>query len=244
MSEQIPAAQVGAHACDMGQLVGLALRQMHTCPIEINLLPPKAEEDKKFKRKQPLFAMAAAAILMALMVWISFYSRMAGVADDIRSRIDARVAELSGVEKNLKQVEASVADVEGKIAELTSLEARRGVWRSLLGSISAPLPDGMWLTRVRPLAARPGGTAPAEGAAPAAAPAVAGANNLVAAIEIEGMGYQDRIKSEAVGKYRDQLRESKWFSEQTEIIWQPPARSDGSPLEFKILVVLKEPQAL
>ena len=244
VSEQIPAEQVGAHACEMGQLVGLALRQMHTCPIEINLLPPKAEEDKKFKRKQPLFAMAAAAILMALMVWISFYSRMAGVADDIRSRIDARVGELSGVEKNLKQVEASVADVEGKIAELTSLEARRGVWRSLLGSISAPLPDGMWLTRVRPLAALPGGTAPAEGAAPAAAPAVAGANNLVAAIEIEGMGYQDRIKSEAVGKYRDQLREAKWFSEQTEIIWQPPARSDASTLEFKILAVLKEPQAL
>ncbi|HRT06357.1 MAG TPA: hypothetical protein P5204_11730, partial [Kiritimatiellia bacterium] len=63
-------------------------------------------------------------------------------------------------------------------------------------------------------------------------------------IEIEGMGYQDRIKSDAVAKYRDQLRESKWFSEQTEIIWQPPARSDASTLEFKILAVLKEPQAL
>ena len=247
VSEQIPAEQVGAHACEMGQLVGLALRQMHTCPIEINLLPPKAEEDKKFKRKQPIFAMAAAAALMALMVWISFYSRMASVADDIRSRIDARVGELSGVEKNLKQVEASVADVEGKIAELTSLESRRGVWRSLLGSISAPLPDGMWLTRVRPLSALPGGTAPAEGAGPSAAPAApaaSGANNLVAGIEIEGMAYQDRIKSEAVGKYRDQLREAKWFSDQTEIIWQPPARSDASTLEFKILAVLKEPQAL
>ena len=247
VSEQIPAEQVGAHACEMGQLVGLALRQMHTCPIEINLLPPKAEEDKKFKRKQPIFAMAAAAALMALMVWISFYSRMAGVADDIRSRIDARVGELSGVEKNLKQVEASVADVEGKISELTSLESRRGIWRSLLGSISAPLPDGMWLTRVRPLSALPGGTAPAEEAGPSAAPAApaaSGADNLVAGIEIEGMAYQDRIKSEAVGKYRDQLREAKWFSDQTEIIWQPPARSDASTLEFKILAVLKEPQAL
>ena len=58
------------------------------------------------------------------------------------------------------------------------------------------------------------------------------------------MAYQDRIKSEAVGKYRDQLREAKWFSDQTEIIWQPPARSDASTLEFKILAVLKEPQAL
>lgn len=244
VSEQIPAEQVGAHACEMGQLAGLALRQMHTCPIEINLLPPKAEEEKKFKRKQPIFALAAAAVLMALLVWISFYTRMTGVSDDLRSRIDARVGELSGVEKTLKEVEASVADVESKIAELTALEGRRGVWRNLLGSISAPLPEGMWLTRVRPLAALPGRAASAESAEPSAVPATGGANVRVAGIEIEGMGYQDRIKSEAVGTYRDQLRESKWFSDQTEIIWQPPARSDASTLEFKILAVLKEPQAL
>ena len=89
------------------------------------------------------------------------------------------------------------------------------------------------------------GAAPAAGSAAAPAqPAATGPLRSVVGIEIEGMGYQDRIKSEAVGKYRDQLRESKWFSEQTEIIWQPPARSDASTLEFKILAVLKEPQAL
>ena len=240
VSEQIPAEQVGAHACEMGQLVGLALRQMHTCPIEINLLPPKAEEDKKFKRKQPVFALAAGAVLITLLVWIAFYTRMASVADDIRARIDGRVGELSGVERQLKDVETSVADVEGKIAELTSLEGRRGVWRSLLGSLSAPLPEGMWLTRVQPLAVLPGAGATETEPDPNAA----AVGNQVVGIEIEGMGYQDRIKSEAVGKYRDQLRESKWFSEQTEIIWQPPARSDASTLEFKILAVLKEPQAL
>ena len=240
VAEQIPADQVGAHACEMGQLVGLALRQLHTCPIEINLLPPKAEEEKKFKRKQPVFAMAAGALLLTLAVWISFYSRMTNVADGIRSRIEARVNELSGIEQQLKVVEDSVTDVEGKIGRLTALEGRRGAWRSLLGSISAPLPDGMWLTRVHPLAVLPGNTP--EGQDPAAAPAVP--NNLVAGVEIEGMAYQDKVKSEAVAKYRDQLREAPWFSEKTEIIWQPPARADSPTLEFKILAVLKEPQEL
>ena len=245
VAEQIPADQVGAHACEMGQLVGLALRQMHTCPIEINLLPPKAEEEKKFKRKLPLFALAGAGVLLTLLVWIAFYSRMAGASENVRGRIDARVGELSGVERQLKDVEASVADVESKIGKLTALEQKRGTWRSLLGALSAPLPPGMWLTRVRPLAVLPGNEAPAaEGADPEAAPAPAGPNNVVAGIEIEGMAYQDRVKSEAVDQYRDQLRGSKWFSEKTEIIWQPPARSDASTLEFKILAVLKEPQEL
>ncbi|HAL91726.1 MAG TPA: hypothetical protein DCM68_01720 [Verrucomicrobia bacterium] len=249
VAEQIPADQVGAHACEMGQLVGLALRQMHTCPIEINLLPPKAEEDKKFKRKQPLFAMAAGAVLLTLIVWISFYGRMTGVADGIRSKIDARVGELSAVENKLAQAEASVTAIEGKISKLTTLERRRGVWRSLLGGISAPLPEGMWLTRVSPLAVLPGEAPAAAADIPpprgAPVPAAAPAPNVVVGLEIEGMGYLDRIKtSDAIGNYRDQLRESKWFSDKTEIVWQPPARPDASTLEFKILAVLEAPQEL
>ena len=217
---------------------------MHTCPIEVNLLPPKAEEEKKFKRKLPLFAFAAAGVLATLLVWVAFYARMAASADGVRGRVEARVGELSGVERQLKDVEAAVAGVESQIAELAALEAHRGTWRSLLGAISAPLPEGMWLTRIRPLAALPGAAPAAGAAADPAQPVATGPLRSVVGIEIEGMGYQDRIKSEAVGKFRDQLRESKWFSEQTEIIWQPPARSDASTLEFKILAVLKEPQAL
>ena len=168
---------------------------------------------------------------------------MAAAADGVRAQVESRVGELSGVERQLKEVEAAVAGVESQIAELAALEAHRGTWRSLLGAISAPVPEGMWLTRIRPLSALPG-AAPAGAAADPAQPVAPGPLRSVVGIEIEGMGYQDRIKSEAVGTYRDQLRGSKWFSEQTEIIWQPPARSDASTLEFKILAVLKEPQAL
>lgn len=235
VSEQIPAEQIGAHACEMGQLVGLALRQMHTCPIEINLLPPKAEEEKKFKRKQPMFAMAAAAVLLCLLAWIAFYARSTGVTARIRQQLDGRVAELSAVETRLTQAEAAVSGVQGKITKLTDLERRRGVWRSLLGEISAAKGNGMWLTRLNPVASLPG----ADPAAPAPPPAT------IAAIEIEGMGYLDRIKSsEAIGAFRDKLRESKMFSDRTEIVWQPPARPDASTLEFKILAVLEAPQEL
>ena len=247
VSEQIPADQVGAHACEMGQLVGLALRQLHTCPIEINLLPPKAEEEKKFKRKQPLFALAAGALLLTLAVWIGFYARMAGVTAGYRARIDARTAELTAVERQLAQAEAEVAAVEGQINKLTSLEAKRGVWRNILGEIAGSLTNGMWLTRIAPVAVLPGGAAPAGAdapAAPAAAAAPAPANRIVG-IEIEGMGYLDRIKSsEAICHFRDKLRESSWFSDQTEVVWQPPARPEASTLEFKILAVLEAPQEL
>ena len=237
VSEQIPAEQVGAHACEMGQLVGLALRQLHTCPIEINLLPSKAEEEKKFKRKQPVFALSAVAALLALITWISFYARMSGVTESVRAQIDSRVGELSAVEQKLVQAEASVAAIEGKINKLTALEAHRGTWRALLADISAALPEGMWVTRISPLAVLPGDPPAAEGAPVA--------NALVAGIEIEGIGYLDKIKSsEAISLFRDKLRESKLFSDKTEITWQPPARPEASTLEFRILARLEAPQEL
>jgi len=256
VAEQIPAEQVGAHACEMGQLVGLALRQLHTCPIEINLLPAKAEEEKKFKRKQPLFAMAAGTILLALVVWISFYARMTGSTGAIRGRIESRVRELTAVEGQLAQSEAAVNAVESQIAKLTALEANRGAWRAVLGEISGALTDGMWLTRISPVSVLPGTAAampdPAADvrgrsrgrAAPAPGPAAPPADRI-AGIEIEGMGYLDKIKSsDVIGQYRDRLRESELFSDQTEIVWQPPARPDASTLEFKILAVLEAPREL
>jgi type IV pilus assembly protein PilM len=245
VSEQIPAEQVGAHACEMGQLVGLALRQLYTCPIELNLLPPKAEEVKKFQRKQPLFALAAGAVLLTLVAWIAFYARMTGATENIRAQIEARVGELSATEQQLVQAETAVAAVENKITKLTALEARRGVWRSLLGEIGAGLTDGMWLTRVSPVSVLPGGAPPSPDGAPAPAAASASAAQTVVGIEIEGMGYLDKIKSsDAIGNFRDQLRQSKWFSDKTEIVWQPPARPEASTLEFKILAVLEAPQEL
>ena len=239
VAEQIPAEQIGAHACEMGPLVGLALRQLHTCPIEVNLLPPQMEEVKKFRRKQPLFALAAVAVLLTLIVWIAFYARMGAVANTYHAQIEQRVRELTQEERRLLAVENEVGQVEGRINKLVQLQTRRGVWRSLLDDISAPLPSGMWLSRIRPLTALPGD---GSGAAERSAGAVG--TNLLKGIEIEGLGYTDEIKSAAVSAYRDQLRASKWFSEKTEIVWQPPVRADASTLEFKILAVLEEPQEL
>jgi len=250
VAEQIPAEQVGAHACEMGQLVGLALRQLHTCPIEINLLPPKAVEEKKFKRKQPVFALAAAVALLTLIVWISFYHRLSATMGGIRTRLDSRVQELSSVERRLVQAETEVADVEKQICKLTALEANRGVWRSMLGEISGALTEGMWLTRVAPVATLPGETAPApepetrrSGRATPVPPARVSAGGI-AGLEIEGMGYLDKIKSDQITEFRNKLRESELFSDQTEIVWQPPARPDAATLEFKILAVLETPKEL
>ena len=249
VAEQIPTDQIGAHACEMGPLVGLALRRLHTCPVEIDLLPSQVEEEKKFARKQPLFAAAVAVALLTLGVWIAFFARMTGAVGDAEDRIQGRVSELSRVEQRVMAKEAEMKDVERKIGKLADLELRRGAWRYLYGELAKPLPPGMWLTKISPVDKLPGETPKEESGrrnakADAAKTEVAAGSQRLVAIDIEGMAYKDEVGTrDAITVYRDKLRETAPFSDKTEITWQP-ARDDAGTLEFRIRAILEEPQEL
>ena len=254
VAESIPTEEIGAHACEMGPLVGLALRRMHTCPVEIDLLPPQVEEEKKFARKQPLFAASVAVALLTLGVWIAFFARMSGAVGGAEERIQSRVNELSRVEKSVIAKEAELGDVERKIGKLAALELRRGAWRRLYGELAKPLPPGMWLTKITPVD-KLSEEAPKEEEDPRAArrnrnrkpeaeAEAAPTGQRLAAIDIEGMAYKDEVGTrDAITVYRDKLRETLPFSDKTEITWQP-ARDDAGTLEFRIRAILEEPQEL
>ncbi len=254
VAESIPTEEIGAHACEMGPLVGLALRRMHTCPVEIDLLPPQVEEEKKFARKQPLFAASVAVALLTLGVWIAFFARMSGAVGGAEEKIQSRVNELSRVEKSVIAKEAELGDVERKIGKLAALELRRGAWRRLYGELAKPLPPGMWLTKITPVD-KLSEEAPKEEEDPRAArrnrnrkpeaeAEAAPTGQRLAAIDIEGMAYKDEVGTrDAITVYRDKLRETLPFSDKTEITWQP-ARDDAGTLEFRIRAILEEPQEL
>ena len=247
VAESIPTEQIGAHACEMGPLVGLALRRLHTCPVEIDLLPSQVEEEKKFARKQPLFAAAVAVALLTVGVWIAFFARMASTVGDAEDRIQSRVSELSRVEQKVMAKESQMKDVDRKIGKLADLELRRGAWRRIYGELAKPLPPGMWLTKISPVD-KLAGEAPKEGADRRAAArkdeSVAPGSQRLAAIDIEGMAYKDEVGTrDAITAYRDALRGTEPFSDKTEITWQP-ARDDAGTLEFRIRAILEEPQEL
>ena len=238
VAENIPTDQIGAHACELGPTVGLALRKLHTCPIEINLLPPKAEEEKKFKKKQPVFGLAAGILLLTLGAWVAYFATMGGQAEAAKDRISDHVKKLEGVERQLKAAEDEEANVERQIGKLTDLERRRGVWRSIYAELGRCLTDGidgMWLTKISPEIPRNAATQAEEGEEPKVPSGI-----RLVAVHLEGMGYVDLTQPRDVEKFRDNLRASKLFSDETEIIFQPATRPEDSTLEFHIRAVLEE----
>lgn len=262
VAEQIPADQIGAHACELGVVVGLALRKCHTCPVSLDLLPPQYEEEKKFKRKVPYFLASAAVLLLTIGLWIVGYGFLASGSEETRQKVDARVRELAAQEGDLAEAEAAVDRLRAQVERLADIEANRGTWREIVAEVSSKLPEGVWLTKVAPLTSATAVAKPSddEGAGRRrrrhaeeedAAPAqVADPSRpcSMRGLDIEGMGYTD-ISQDAEGvirAFRDDLRNSPLFrDDETDIVYQKPPMPGDPTFEFKLSVILdhRGPQA-
>ena len=234
VSGEISSDDIGQHAHELGEVVGLGLRRVLTCPIEINLMPPKIMADRAFKRKQPLLVMAAMGIALSLAVWCAYFYKLTTLGEERLQRVKERAQSLQIVEGGLKKAERNLAEVEGKIEKVLGLAEKRTEWVEILDTIHGCLPDGMWLTKVGLAPNQPNEPNPAaQGGEPAAAPQ--------RKLELSGLGYIDKVPSRStIIEFRDSLRETDYFTDETEIQWAPAPASDDFVREFKIVAILDE----
>jgi len=220
----------------IGSNIGLALRTVLSCPIEINLIPESEKQKKAFRKKLPMFFIAAIGIIVLLLVWSAFYVEMTSFANKQLEQIGQRVSRLSAVESQLKRVERDDRLLTDKLDELFGLVESRTDWLRLLDIIRTSLPDGMWLTSVTPVLGQPA----VEGrdrrrGAPEGPP-------QIIKLELSGVGYLDKVSSaQPIREFRDRLRESDGFTDKTEISRQPSPQPGDYLREFQLLVVLENP---
>src|SRR5581483_2164588 len=79
VSEAASASGVAQSAHLLGDVVGLALRSVTTCPMELSLLPAKVVRRQDLERRRPFFIAAAACVVLAMLGWSFYYTRAAQV---------------------------------------------------------------------------------------------------------------------------------------------------------------------
>lgn len=240
VSAQINAEEVGRHAHELPQLVGLALRKVHTCPIEINLLPPNVVREKAFRRKQPFLVAGMFALVMTMIIWALYFVRMAAVTHEHLQQVNARVAELDRYAVPLRDAEAKVEALQKRLADIDAVFQKRTRWLQILDAIRLALPNELFLLNVVPVRQPSSPAAPDQGGDDALV--ADGPPGSVVAIEVEGAGYLDLVTSATpIREFRDRLRALEWFTQSTEITWLPTPAPDQYVRQFKIRVALKEP---
>ena len=116
----------------LGEVVGLALRNIAECPVELNLLPKSSRSRQEFNAKKPY--LVAAAFVAAAGVWAAglFYGKVATVRREGLATISEKVEPLARVETSLKSEEAKLAEVRKQTDQLGNWLAERTYWPDIL----------------------------------------------------------------------------------------------------------------
>jgi type IV pilus assembly protein PilM len=239
VSQGIASEDIGKTAQLLGQVVGLALRKVHSCPIEINLLPAKVVQDKAFRRKEPVLLLSGFSLVLAVLVWFLAFVKLTGVARASAEKVTVKVNALAKDEAPLKQLEGQIADYQGKIDKLYEVTDKRTVWIDLLRGVRGALPESLWLTSLTPVRKTDSDAALVKTYSEAEKSAPAGS---VIRLEVSGFGFIDEVpNADMILQFRDKLRESPLFGDQTKIVHQPTPAAGDLLREFKLQLPLEKP---
>jgi type IV pilus assembly protein PilM len=150
-----PAPELARSAYLLGELVGLALRSVSSCPMELNLLPGSVVRKQDLERRRPFFITAAACFILALLGWSAYYARAAHVTRLSTQLLQQKIDIMRTAETRLDKLKKEAASLDTVAAPLIAAINDRSFWPEILEELNAHLPEGnIWITK---LAATSGG---------------------------------------------------------------------------------------
>lgn len=138
-----------------GELVGLALRSVTACPIELNLLPASVVQRQELEKRRPFFIAAAACIFLALLGWSAYYTRAAHVAQQTAQAMQQKNDSMHVAEGQLDKLKKRITALDNVATPLITAVSDRNFWPQILEELNTRLPEAdIWITE---LAATSGG---------------------------------------------------------------------------------------
>src|SRR5256885_4615911 len=175
--------ELARSAHSLGEVVGLGLRNLAHCPVELNLMPESTLKWQAFNQKKPYFIATVCSLVAGIAAMGFLFSQLAGVRnaalEDLKKEVspqETRDAQFKTVLNNLKKTQKDVDQVVQWVGD-------RYYWADILSNLRTLLirvetgahtkfrtDAGVWVERLitapETTEAEPGAAAP-EGAAPA-----------------------------------------------------------------------------
>jgi len=148
----------------MGEVVGLGLRNMAECPIELNLMPRSIRKKQELAQKKPYFIATAASLVLGLFVIGWFYDqKVVGTKLAQVESVDRKIMTLKPEADKLKSELDKANELKAKADQVSLWAKERVLWPQMLTDIRNSLieveqeiqqkyrlPVGVWIERFNP----------------------------------------------------------------------------------------------
>ena len=177
-------------AHSLGEVVGLGLRNLAHCPVELNLMPESTLKWQSFNQKKPYFI--ATVFSMVLVIWAMGYlfDKLAGVKTDELEKVKQEVTPQQQKEVQFKTVYGDLNKVQTDMGQIVTYMQDRYYWADVLSQVRQALirveqgtklklhtDPGIWVEQMTSAAPRAEGE---QQASTPSAPAAMSASDLAA----------------------------------------------------------------
>jgi type IV pilus assembly protein PilM len=173
-------------AHSLGEVVGLGLRNLAHCPVELNLMPETTLRWQSFNQKKPYF-IATVFSLVAVVAAMGFlFDKLAGVKTDVLKTVENDVAPQKNKEVQFKTAYGSLKKTKDEADQVVNWMDDRFYWADVLSELRQVLirveqtthsklrtDPGVWIEQLITAAPRPEGEG-TPGMEPGAAPGMSG----------------------------------------------------------------------
>ncbi len=126
-------------APQFGEVIGLGLRNVAQCPVELNLMPRASLARQQFNAKKPFLIAAAYAAVLGVFAVGWFFSRVAEVRRDGLAKIDQQLQPLEATKAQLESAEGRLRQVTEEATQFGTWVEDRLTWVQILGELRAVL---------------------------------------------------------------------------------------------------------
>ena len=122
-----------AHA--FGEIVGLGLRNVAQCPVELNLVPKSIRKRQQFDQKKPYFIAAIFSLVLVVFAYGWFFDRVAQVKASSLEEIKRQLEPLEAKERDLQKNEGQIKTTKEQADALMDKVRWRLFWPDVLNEL-------------------------------------------------------------------------------------------------------------
>ena len=126
------------------ELIGMSLRSVTRCPIDISLLPRAIKEQRDLNRKKPYFFASALGVVVCLMVFAFSVSRLSGLEQQRGEAAEQQLKAVEGVDQQISGLNSKRGSAKGELEKVRKILGERNNWTRILEELQRITPDGMW----------------------------------------------------------------------------------------------------
>src|SRR3989441_11901720 len=156
--------ELAKYAHTLGEVVGLGLRNLAHCPVELNLMPKSSLKRQQFNQKKPYFVASVFCLILMLVAIGWFYQKVAGEKEKALEDLTRRGTPLQQNDQSLKNAMRELGLATSELDQYTTWMEDRFYWANLLSQLRSVLltvegrqeqilknPTGVWIEKLTPV---------------------------------------------------------------------------------------------